>query len=81
MNMRIFVEALSLSEINELSNVISDVRRERIAPSLNPLTKYQKELIQRGKYIQAIKEYRTRFNCGLLEAKIACDSYRDIMKG
>ena len=43
----------------------------------NPSIEY---LIKKGAFIQAVKAYRWRKNCSLLEAKEACDTIRDDLR-
>ena len=56
------------------------LHRKRLARNrAQPLTDDEQGLVIGGEYIKAVKAYRTRFNCDLLEAKVAVDIYRDGM--
>jgi hypothetical protein len=80
MNFRIFVESLTLSEMNELSIAIHETR-ERIASQFKePLDAYEIHLIKNSSWIEAIKAYRTRNSCDLLTAKVKVDAYRNTMR-
>lgn len=74
--MNVFVDSLTLSEMNELSNVIYNKKREYARKNMKPIHSDELLLVEYGYYIPAIKEYRYRTGCSLLEAKIAIDSVR-----
>lgn len=76
MNFRIFAESLTLNEINELSNILWEKKKEFARQNLKPLTPYQCKLISDGRWIEAIKDYRLLHHCSLLEAKLAIDNVR-----
>jgi hypothetical protein len=40
------------------------------------LNKNERDLLRAGQYIEAIKAFRYRMDCGLKEAKDVCDEYR-----
>ncbi len=75
MNMREFVKALTMTEINELANAIHDVRKDYARQNCKPLNAEEETLAKEGQYILAIKTYRIRNESGLFEAKIAVDSF------
>lgn len=77
MNFRIFVESMTIPELNELRNAISDKMSEFYKRNQIPCDNEEKELVKQGQFIKAIKNYRARLNCSLLEAKIAIDSLRE----
>jgi ribosomal protein L7/L12 len=75
--MRILVDSLTLSEMNELSNIIHE-RRSVIARQFkNPLNREEEFMIETGQWIMAIKAYRERNGTDLLTAKVKVDEYRD----
>lgn len=77
MNMRIFAESLTLAEVNELSNILWEIKRKFAIANARPITPEMKRLVSIGEYINAIKEYRTFYNASLMEAKIVVDSYKE----
>lgn len=48
--------------------------------NLPPLSAVEEELVRDLQHIVAIKNYRKRTGCGLLESKMAVDMYRDTMR-
>lgn len=77
MDLKTFVEALTIQEIHELSNILWDKKKEIIGRNLQPLSQYQMDLVNQNKFILAIKAYREMYNSSLLEAKLAVDAYRN----
>lgn len=65
------------SDFDELK---AATRAATILDSPDHLTKYEMELIKDGKFIQAIRAHRERTGSGLLEAKNACQAYKDQYK-
>lgn len=76
MDMRLFVESLTLSEMNELSNIIYEKRRDYARMNARPLSDEEMH-IAFSDYMGAIKLYRTRVGVGLVESKVAVDVYRE----
>lgn len=78
MNLRILIEAFNLNELNQLSMMIHERRIQWAKENMVPLTLDEKILVDMGYTIEAIKQYRNRQNCSLVEAKTAIDSYRQL---
>ncbi len=76
MNLRLLAEALTLPEVNELSNYLYEMRRRFAIQSAQPLDYAEKLLCDYGYHIEAIKLHKARLGVGLLEAKIAIDVYK-----
>ena len=56
------------------------MRRDTLkAMSLN-LTWIEIEMVNAGKFTDAIKHMKDRLNCSLMAAKKVCDRYQDIMR-
>lgn len=75
MNPRILAESLTITEINELSDILLDKKKEFARNTIRPLDENQRALCAEGRYIDAIKAYRQAHNSGLFEAKLAVDVY------
>jgi ribosomal protein L7/L12 len=80
MDIRVFVDSLTESEMNQITIEIAERRRALVAVRARPLTDEEKDLVKQGRWIFAIKSYRERHGSSLLEAKIAVDDYRDSIK-
>lgn len=78
MDMYLFVDSLTLREIDELSTVIYEKRRIIAMKNARPLNDDEKSLVRDGHYIAAIKIHRERTSSGLYEAKAAVDAYREV---
>ena len=78
MNMHLFVDSLTLREIDELSTIIYEKRHSIAMKNARPLDDDEKSLVRDGHYINAIKSHRERTNAGLYEAKAAVDTYREV---
>jgi hypothetical protein len=77
MDMRAFINAFSYHELNELSNIIYDKQKEYAKQFLQPLDDAERTLIGYGYFIDAIKQHRQRTGSTLMEAKMACDIYKE----
>lgn len=78
MDFKIFVESLSLSEMNQLSTEIHNRRKKYITENLKtypPLDTDLIELCRKGDKIKAIIAYRERTNLSLVEAKTVVDVF------
>jgi ribosomal protein L7/L12 len=80
MDIRVFVDSLTESEMNQITIEIAERRRALVAVRARPLTDEEKDLVKQGRWIFAIKSHRERYGSSLLEAKIAVDDYRDSIK-
>ena len=79
MNWKLFVESLSMEEINSLSNLLYDKKVEIAKLMMTPLNEKERILVDTGEWIKAVKLYRVRHDyCPLLIAKLAVDTYRKI---
>jgi hypothetical protein len=77
MDFRLFVESLTLAEMNTLSMAIHEKRTLIANQYTEPLSNDERDLVGCGEWIKAIKSYRNRNNCDLLTAKVKVDDYRD----
>lgn len=83
MNWKLFCAALTLDELNQLSNEIHETRKALITQNLSTypamnLDEYN--LLMRDK-IQGIIAYRRRTGLSLVEAKTVCDVYSQAKVG
>lgn len=76
MDLHVFVQSLTLAEMNKLSDILHDAKKEYIRQNMQPVSDNERMLVFNGEYIAAIKEYRARLQCSLLEAKVAIDTLR-----
>lgn len=74
MDMKLFVQSLTDSEVNTLSDELYHRRLERAKGIAQPLTKAEMDLASRGFRVEAIKSYRNRLSVSLFEAKAAVDA-------
>jgi hypothetical protein len=58
-------------------DIIASLEALKPPTSFNELTADEKALIEAGRVINAIKEFRARTGFSLREAKETCDAYRD----
>lgn len=77
MNLHIFAKSLTMAEVNELSIILWNIKKDYardncVAPNDHEINLAKSE----GGYISAIKAYRIRTGFGLFESKIAIDSVR-----
>jgi hypothetical protein len=79
MNMRTFVDSLTLAEMNEIWIIIHERRIAVANEYRTPLNDEEMSLIENGQWIEAIKLYRHRNDVDLLTAKLKVDAYRDVM--
>lgn len=81
MNLKLFVDALSMPERHELSAIIYEKNklnaRERYAKYGVFLSPEAIILVREGKTIEAIKLYRSLHGCSLMEAKAAIDYWQE----
>jgi len=82
MNLRILAQSLDMREVNELSNILHNMKREWAKNCASPLSNTERCFVDSGRWIMAVKEYRIRrqlegHDCSLLEAKIAVEAYKD----
>lgn len=76
MNLRLFVDSLTLDEMNTINNIIYEKKRQYARENMKPLHEDEMTLVDYGYVIEAIKAYRLRLQVSLLEAKTAVDAYR-----
>jgi hypothetical protein len=78
MNMKTFANSLTISEVNELSNILFEIKTAWAKQCVKPLHIDEMILVDNGYWIDAIKAYRVRNNnCSLMECKVAIDAYRE----
>lgn len=75
MNLNVLANALTMDEVNDLSNILYERKVAFYRINQNPLDTDEKILADQGYWIDAIKQYRYRNAASLLEAKIAVDAY------
>lgn len=73
MNLRTFADSLTMTEVNELSNILWEVKKQYARSFIKPLDDFELACVAEKKHIEAIKHYRTRVGSSLLEAKLAVD--------
>lgn len=73
-----YVESLANEEVSTLlTYAIERIRKMgRVYTDKWPITEAEYALVKEKQFINAIKSYRERYSCGLLEAKRAIDSIR-----
>ena len=71
--MHVFADSLTIHEVNELSNILIEVRKNYARQNLNPANVDEIQIYAEMGTIAAIKAYRERNNSGLLEAKLAIE--------
>lgn len=80
MNMHTFVNSLDWLELRQLEEAIHEKKRRDVT-ELNSLP-YPSEgeinLITRGQWIEACKQFKGRVGCTLMQAKFIIDKYRDV---
>lgn len=69
-------DMLNLDEVNYLSNLLYERKKDFARLNMKPLNTEEIALVKDGQPITAIKVYRERIGCSLLEAKVAIDSVR-----
>ena len=75
------IKGLNDSQFDILTNVVNKERHDRIRAKLHagyymPLSDQEKHLVEEKRFIDAIKAYRERNKCSLMEAKFVIDEYR-----
>lgn len=73
MNMRIFAESLTIHEVNELSNILYEIKKAYAKENLVPCNANEVNLYYMNGTISAIKAHRERNGSSLLEAKLAVE--------
>jgi biotin carboxyl carrier protein len=78
-----FVQALSDEELKFLAQKLNDEQYGRINVKAKLIGAFpelcveEKDFIRKGQVIDAMKLYRTRNGCNLLEARDVCEKYKD----
>lgn len=78
-----FVTTLSDEELKFLAQKINDEQYQRInvkaklIGASTELCAEEKSFIHKGQVIDAMKLYRSRNGCNLLQARDVCESYKD----
>lgn len=62
-------------EVDQAQAVLDHLLRQ----AMPPLEQAEYELVRDGHYIQAIRSYKNRIRCGLLEAKTKIDEAREAL--
>jgi ribosomal protein L7/L12 len=76
MNMNTLVESLTVKELDELACLVHLKRMNIARSNAKQLTEQEITLLNRMCLVEAMKEYRTRNKCSIMEAKAAIDVYR-----